>query len=61
MNSLAERILACRATATTRAWASSWTQYGTIGAQLQADLDRLKTRGIPVDIIFEQGTAVLGL
>jgi hypothetical protein len=30
-------------------------RYGQIGAQLRADLDRLNTRGIPVDIVFEQG------
>jgi hypothetical protein len=36
------------------------TRYGSIGAPLQADLDRITTRGIPVDIIFEQGPAVLG-
>lgn len=36
-------------------------QYGRIGSRLQADLDRLSTRGIPVDIIFEQGLGVLGL
>lgn len=32
-----------------------------IDAELQADLDRLGEKGIPVDIIFEQGAAVLGL
>ena len=30
-------------------------RYGQIGAQLRTDLDRLNTRGIPVDIVFEQG------
>ena len=34
---------------------------GVIGEQLQADLDRLTAAGIPVDITFQQGTAVLGL
>ena len=29
-------------------------QYGTISAELQADLDRLGTKGIPVDVVFEQ-------
>jgi hypothetical protein len=32
-----------------------------IGKQLQADLDRLTAASIPVDIVFEQGTEVLGL
>jgi hypothetical protein len=30
-------------------------RYGQIGVQLRADLDRLATRGIPVDIVFDQG------
>ena len=34
---------------------------GVIGEQLQADLDRLTAAGIPVDITFQQGVAVLGL
>ncbi len=34
---------------------------GVIGAQLQADLDRLTAAGIPVDIVFKQGTSELGL
>ena len=34
---------------------------GKVGPVLQADLERLKSKGIPVDIIFDQGPAVLGL
>jgi hypothetical protein len=34
---------------------------GVIGPQLQAELDRLSERGIPVDVVFEQGADVLGL
>jgi hypothetical protein len=34
---------------------------GRIGQQLQADLDRLASREIPIDVVFEQGKAVLGL
>jgi hypothetical protein len=34
---------------------------GVIGPQLQADLDRLQARNIPVDVVFNQGKAVLGL
>jgi len=30
-------------------------RYGVIGPALRADLDRLQTRAIPVDIIYEQG------
>ena len=36
-------------------------EKGTIGTELQADLDRLGEAGIPVDIVFEQGAEVLGL
>ena len=32
---------------------------GNVGPALQADLDRLATAGIPVDVVFEQGMAVL--
>ena len=34
---------------------------GNVGAQLQADLDRLAARRIPVDIVYQQGKEVLGL
>ena len=34
-------------------------EKGMVGPGLQAELDRLATLGIPVDIIFEQGMAVL--
>jgi hypothetical protein len=36
-------------------------EMGTVGPQLQEDLDRLAAEGIPVDIVFEQGTSVLEL
>jgi hypothetical protein len=36
-------------------------ENGKIRPALQADLDRLKTAKIPVDIVYEQGTEVLGL
>jgi hypothetical protein len=36
-------------------------EKGKIPAQLQTDLDRLKTAQIPVDVVFEQGINVLGL
>ena len=35
-------------------------RYGGIGPELRGDLDRLAQRGIPVDIVFEQGMSVLG-
>lgn len=36
-------------------------EMGVIRPDLQADLDRLGAKGIPVDIVFEQGAEVLGL
>lgn len=36
-------------------------EKGKIGEELQKDLDRLKSKNIPVDIVFEQGKSVLGL
>lgn len=36
-------------------------EMGVISPALQADLDRLGAAGIPVDVVFEQGTEVLGL
>lgn len=36
-------------------------EKGVIGAELQADLDRLTRADIPVDIVFSQGVAELGL
>lgn len=36
-------------------------EMGVIGPDLQADLDRVEEAGIPVDIVFKQGEAVLGL
>jgi hypothetical protein len=36
-------------------------ELGVVRPQLQADLDRLSSRSIPVDVVFTQGKAVLGL
>jgi hypothetical protein len=36
-------------------------EKGIVGTELQADLDKLKDKNIPVDIVFEQGKEVLGL
>lgn len=36
-------------------------EKGTISPELQADLDRLSSANIPVDVVFEQGVKVLGL
>lgn len=36
-------------------------QYGKVGPKLQADLDRIAKKDIPVDVVFKQGREVLGL
>ena len=42
--------------------AQNWLEVkGVIGEQLAADLNRLSTAGIPVDVVFNQGKELLGL
>ena len=36
-------------------------ERGTLPASLKSDLDRLGGKGIPVDIVFEQGLEALGI
>ena len=36
-------------------------EKGNVSAQLQVDLDRLTSKNIPVDIVYQQGKEVLGL
>jgi hypothetical protein len=36
-------------------------QRAALSPPLRADLDRLGSKGIPVDVVFEQGTSVLGM
>jgi len=60
LNALAEKILRLQGTGDYAGVGAFATQSGSIGATLQADLDRLSSRNIPVDIVFEQGMAVLG-
>ncbi len=59
VNALSERILRLQGEGDYTAVADFVEQYGQMGAQLQADLDRLQAQGIPVDIVFEQGMGVL--
>ncbi|MCF8364596.1 MAG: Zn-dependent hydrolase [Bacteroidales bacterium] len=42
--------------------AKAWiAKDGVVSPELQADLDRINAGGIPVDIVFDQGSEVLGL
>jgi hypothetical protein len=56
MNALAERILTLQGNGDYDAVGGFQQKYGTISATLQSDLDRLKSKGIPVDVVFEQGS-----
>jgi hypothetical protein len=53
-NALAAKILTIQGDGDYNALGAFQDQYGKIPAELQRDLDRLKTKGIPVDIVFEQ-------
>ncbi len=59
MTALSEVILTLQGDGDYDAAAELITGQGVIGPALQADLDRLSALGIPVDIVFEQGMAVL--
>ncbi len=61
MDALSEKILTLQGDGDYDGVASLVADKGIIKTQLQADLDRLSAKGIPVDIIFEQGVKVLGL
>lgn len=59
--SLSDKILKLQGDGNFEATAKWVAEEGVIKADLQAQLDKLKAAGIPVDVVFEQGEAVLGL
>ncbi|MCJ8167239.1 Zn-dependent hydrolase [Pontibacter sp. E15-1] len=61
MNKLSEKILTLQGDGDYAGVGELLDRQGQISPQLQADLDRLAEANIPVDIVFEQGPAVLGL
>ena len=61
MNKLAGDILLIQGDGNYMAAKEMVEKMGYIRPQLQADLDRLKEKNIPVDIVFRQGPDVLGL
>jgi hypothetical protein len=61
MNELSAQILRFQGEGDYEGVKAFMDRYGTIDAELQGDLDRVGRAGIPVDIVFEQGTQVLGL
>ncbi len=61
MNGLSAVILALQGNGDKAAVEKAQNEKGIIGAELQADLNRLSKKGIPVDVVFEQGVDVLGV
>ncbi|EMR01787.1 dipeptidyl-peptidase 3 family protein [Cesiribacter andamanensis] len=61
MNDLSRDILVMQGNGDYAAVSQLVEQQGSISAELQADLDRLAAKSIPVDVVFEQGMEVLGL
>lgn len=61
MNELSELILTLQGNGDYDGVGAFVDQYGNIGPELQAGLDRVNASGIPVDVVFEQGRSVLGL
>lgn len=61
MKALSNKILTLQGDGDYDGVASLVAEKAGIGNQLQADLDRLSSAGIPVDIVFEQGVEALGL
>lgn len=61
VDALSEKILTLQGDGDYAAVDAFVQQYGQEGETLRADLDRLESAGIPVDIVFEQGVEVLGL
>ena len=61
MNDLSRDILVMQGEGDYKAVSQLVAEKGNISAQLQSDLDRLSAKNIPVDVVFKQGTEVLGL
>lgn len=61
MNGLSEKILTLQGNGDYQGVTDWVSKKAHIDSDLQIDLDRLTTKGIPVDIVFEQGLEILGL
>jgi hypothetical protein len=59
MNALSETILRLQGDGDYAGVARLVEEYGSVGPELQGDLDRLAEAGIPVDVVFEQGVAAM--
>jgi len=61
VDALSARILTLQGDGSYDAVTAFVEQYGQMTPELEGDLARLATAGIPVDVVFEQGEATLGL
>jgi hypothetical protein len=61
MNDLSSFIITLQGNGDKAAVEKAQKERGIIGAELQADLNRLSKKGIPVDVVFDQGVDVLGV
>jgi len=61
MNELSRQIIIIQGNGDYEAAASMVEKYGMLTKELQDDLLRINNKGIPVDIIFYQGTNILGI
>ncbi len=61
VNSLSKEILIIQGNGDYKAAKRMVEKYGVINELLKKDLERLSNKGIPVDIIFEQGADIVGL
>lgn len=61
MNGLSSLILTLQGNGDKAAVEAIRKEKAIVTPELQADLDRLSKKGIPVDIVFEQGVDVLGV
>ncbi len=61
MNELSAVILTLQGNGDKAAVEKAQQEKGIIKPELQADLDKLAQKGIPVDIVFEQGVDILGM
>jgi hypothetical protein len=61
MNELSSFILSLQGNGDKAAVEKAQKDRGIIQPELQLDLDRLSKKGIPVDLVFEQGADVLGM
>lgn len=61
MNELSGVILALQGNGNKSEVEKAQKERGIIKPELQADLDKLAQKGVPVDVVFEQGIDVLGM